>query len=274
MSRFRLLVEYDGRPFVGWQRQDNGMSVQQVLEEAAAKFCGVPAAVQGAGRTDAGVHALGQAAHVDIVRTADADTVRDALNFHSRPWPVAVLAALPVPDTFHARFSAIGRRYRYRIVNRRAPLTLDAGRAWRVAVPLDADAMHAAAQRLVGRHDFNAFRAAICQAKSPVRTLDRLDVRRAGGEIAIEVAARSFLHNQVRIMVGTLKLVGEGKWSGADVEAALKSARREQAGPTAPPDGLYLSEVVYPSEDVVAAGQNPVGHLLQHEGEGEGEDDE
>ena len=246
MTRFRLTVEYDGRQFVGWQRQDNGMSVQQALEEAIFKFCGERAEVQGAGRTDAGVHALGQAAHVDIDKPSVADTVRDAVNFHLRPWPVAVLAAQAVGPQFHARFDAIGRRYRYRIVNRRAPLALDAGRAWLVNVPLDAEAMHEAAQRLVGNHDFSSFRAAMCQAKSPVKTLDSLTVSRRGEEIDIEVRARSFLHNQVRIMVGTLKQVGEGKWTAADVSEALEARDRAAAGVTAPPDGLYLVGVEYP----------------------------
>jgi tRNA pseudouridine38-40 synthase len=246
MSRYKLTVEYDGRPFVGWQVQANGLSVQQVLQEAVGKFCGASAEVQGAGRTDAGVHALGQVAHVDIARDTTADTVRDALNFHCQPWPVSVLKAEPAADDFHARFSAIGRRYRYRIVNRRAKLALEAGRAWHVQVPLDAEAMHAAAQLLVGHHDFSAFRSAQCQAKSPRKTLDRLDVSRHGEDIEIEAAARSFLHNQVRIMVGTLKRLGEGKLGQDRIRTALDSGRREAAGPTAPPDGLYLTEVVYP----------------------------
>lgn len=245
MTRFRLTVEYDGRPFVGWQRQDNGSSVQQALEEAIFKFCGERATVQGAGRTDAGVHALGQVAHVDIDKPSVGDTVRDAVNFHLRPWPVAVLAADAVGPQFHARFDAVWRRYRYRIVNRRAPLALDAGRAWPVNVPLDAAAMHEAAQRLVGSHDFSSFRAAMCQAKSPLKTLTEMSVARNGDDIDIEVEARSFLHNQVRIMVGTLKQVGEGKWSADDVSQALEAKDRAAAGPTAPPDGLYLVGVGY-----------------------------
>jgi tRNA pseudouridine38-40 synthase len=246
MTRFRLTVEYDGRHFVGWQRQDNGMSVQQALEEAIFKFCGENAAVQGAGRTDAGVHALGQVAHVDIDKPSVGDTVRDAINFHLRPWPVAVLTAQAVGPQFHARFDAVARRYRYRIVNRRAPLALEQGRAWLVNLPLDADVMHEAAQRLVGQHDFSSFRAAMCQAKSPVKTLSSLNVTRRGGDIEIDVEARSFLHNQVRIMVGTLKHVGEGRWTADDVSEALEAKDRAAAGVTAPPDGLYLMGVEYP----------------------------
>ncbi len=248
MSRYKLTIEYDGRPFAGWQWQNNALTVQQVLQEAVGKFCGEAAEVQGAGRTDAGVHALGQVAHVDIAKETTTDTVRDALNFHCQPWPVSVLKAEAVPDDFHARFSAIGRRYRYRIVNRRAKLALEAGRAWHVQVPLDAEAMQAAAQLLVGHHDFSGFRSSQCQARSALKTLDRLDVRREGEAIVIEAAARSFLHNQVRIMVGTLKRLGEGKLGRDRIRAALDSGKREEAGPTAPPDGLYLTEVVYPSE--------------------------
>ena len=245
MTRYRLTVEYDGTGFVGWQRQDNGPSVQQALEEAVTAFCGESATVQGAGRTDSGVHATGQVAHVDIVRDTDADTVCDALNFHLRPAPIAVLDAVAVGDDFHARFSATGRRYRYRILNRRPMPTLDRDRVWWVPVALDAAAMHAAAQTLVGRHDFTTFRAAICQAKSPFKTLQRLDVARVGDDIVVEAAARSFLHHQVRNMVGTLKLVGEGKWTAADLAGALAARDRAAGGPTAPAAGLYLTEVVY-----------------------------
>jgi len=249
MPRYRLLVEYDGSGFVGWQRQDNGRSVQQALEEAVAAFSGCEATLHGAGRTDSGVHALGQVAHVDLPRAFPADTVRDAVNHHLKPEPVAVLAADVVPDDFHARFSAIERRYLYRIVNRRAPLTLDRGRAWRVNAALDAEAMHAAAQLLVGRHDFTTFRATQCQARSPVKTLDQLAVERRGPEVLVHARARSFLHHQVRSMVGSLKLVGEGKWQAADLAAALAAAERGRCGPVAPPDGLFLVAVRYPDED-------------------------
>ena len=246
MSRYKLLLEYDGHPFIGWQWQRIGVSIQQVLQQAVEKFCGRPADVHAAGRTDAGVHALGQCAHVDIDKDTTADVVRSALNFHCKPWPISVLSAEVVPESFHARFSAIGRRYRYRIVNRHAPLTVDLHRAWLVKYPLDADAMHRAAQILVGHHDFSGFRSSMCQAKSPLRTLERLDVTRHGQDIVIEADARSFLHNQVRIMVGTLKRLGEGKFTEEGIHAALSSGQRKEAGPTAPPDGLYLTEVVYP----------------------------
>lgn len=245
MTRWKLTLEYDGSGFVGWQRQDNGPSVQQALEEAVARFCGETVTAHAAGRTDAGVHATGQVVHVDIAKETTADTVRDALNFHLRPAPVAVLAAERVDESFHARFSATRRSYLYRIVNRRAPLTLDRGRAWLVQQPLDAAAMHAAAQILVGHHDFTSFRASICQAASPMKTLDRLDVSRHGEEIVVIAEARSFLHHQVRNMVGTLKLVGEGKWSTHDVQRALAARDRAAAGPTAPAEGLYLTGVRY-----------------------------
>lgn len=247
MTRWKLTLEYDGRPFVGWQRQANGMSVQQVLEEAVLKFSGVETTVQGAGRTDAGVHALAQVAHFDLDRDFPAETVRGALTFHTRPWPVAVLAAEAVGHDFHARFSATGRRYLYRIVNRRPPLTFDSGRAWHVMRPLDADAMHEAAQLLLGRHDFSTFRASLCQASSPVKTLDRLAVSRQGDEVRVEAAARSFLHHQVRNLVGTLELVGAGKWSAEAVRHALEARDRNRGGPTAPPDGLYFAGVEYDS---------------------------
>ena len=256
MTRYRLTIEYDGSGFVGWQRQDNGLSVQEVLEEAVLAFCGERAHVYGAGRTDSGVHASGQVAHVDIARPTSTDIVRDALNAHLRPASVAVLAVEAVDDAFHARFSATGRHYIYRIVNRRAPLALDAGRAWQVGAPLDVTAMRAAAGCLLGRHDFTTFRSAACQARSPVKTLDRLDVTRAAEEIRLEIAARSFLHNQVRILTGTLKLVGEGKWSVDDVAAALAARDRTRGGPTAPPDGLYLAEVRYDGSGG-AAGHDP-----------------
>jgi tRNA pseudouridine38-40 synthase len=245
MPRYKLTLEYDGAPFVGWQVQDNGVSVQGVLTAAIAAFCGETVAVQGAGRTDAGVHACGQVAHVDLAKAWDTDTVRDAVNAHLRPHPVAVLAAEIAADDFDARFSAMKRHYRYRIVNRRADLAIDRQRAWRIGRPLDAAAMQAAAQRLVGKHDFTTFRAAECQAKSPVKTLDRLDVEREGDEIRVHASARSFLHTQVRSMVGSLALVGEGRWSADDLARALAARDRAACGPVAPPDGLYLVRVDY-----------------------------
>ena len=245
MPRYRLLIEYDGGPFVGWQMQAGGLSVQGVITEAIAVFAEEKVTVHGAGRTDAGVHALGQVAHVDLARDWRPDRVRDALNARLRPHPVAVLAVEKAPDSFHARFSAKRRHYLYRIVNRRADLTLERNRAWRVPRPLDAAAMHAAAQGLVGRHDFTTFRAAECQAKSPVKTLGRLDVERAGDEVRIYAAARSFLHHQVRSMVGSLVLVGEGKWRAEDLAAALAARSRAGCGPVAPPEGLYLVSVEY-----------------------------
>jgi len=246
VPRYKLTIEYDGTPFVGWQRQSEGVSIQQLLEEAVEKFCGERVTVYGAGRTDAGVHALAQAAHLDLAKPADPFRLMEAVNFHLKPHPVAILECREVPPEFHARFSAVERRYRYRILNRRAPLTLDRNRAWRVIVPLDAGAMHAAAQLLVGHHDFTSFRATDCQADSPVKTLDALDVTRLGEEIEVAARARSFLHHQVRNMVGTLKLVGEGKWSVRDVAKALAARDRAAAGATAPAEGLYLVDVKYP----------------------------
>jgi tRNA pseudouridine38-40 synthase len=245
MPRYKLVIEYDGTPFVGWQIQDDRATVQGALTAAIAAFSGEQAAVQGAGRTDTGVHALGQVAHVDLARDWRTDQVRDALNAHLRPHPIAVLAAEQVPETFDARFSATRRHYLYRIVNRRADLALDRARAWRLPRTLDAEAMHAAAQRLVGKHDFTTFRAAECQAKSPEKTLDRLDVQRAGDEVRILASARSFLHTQVRSMVGSLALVGDGKWSADDLSAALSARARAACGEVAPPDGLYLVGVDY-----------------------------
>jgi len=245
MPRYKLTIEYDGTPFVGWQVQNNGTSIQGVITEAIAAFTGERAALQGAGRTDAGVHALGQIAHIDLAKDWDVDNVRDAINFHLRPQPVAVLAAERVPDTFEARFSATKRHYLYRIVNRRADLALELNRAWRVPRPLDSAAMHAAAQRLVGRHDFTTFRATECQAKSPIKTLDRLDVAREGDEVRVTTEARSFLHHQVRSMVGSLVHVGEGKWSADDLAAALAARDRNACGQVAPPHGLYLVRVEY-----------------------------
>ncbi len=245
MPRFSLTIEYDGAPFVGWQRQAEGASVQGALENAIEKLCGVRVTVTGAGRTDAGVHALGQVAHFDIEKEFAADKVRDALNHHLRPDPISVLDASVVADDFHARFSATGRHYLFRILNRRAPPALDAGKVWPVQVKLDADAMHHAAQALVGSHDFTTFRAAECQAQSPVKTLDRIDVSRRGEEIHITTNARSFLHHQVRSFVGSLKLVGEGKWNARDLKNALEARDRSACGPVCPPDGLYLVKVDY-----------------------------
>jgi len=245
MPRYKLTIEYDGTPFVGWQAQDNGPSVQGLLTDAIAAFAGERAVVSGAGRTDAGVHALGQVAHVDLARDWDGETVRDAINFHLRPHPVAVLAAERAADTFDARFSAVKRHYLYRIVNRRADLTLDQSRAWRIPRPLDSAAMHAAAQHLVGRHDFTTFRAAECQAKSPVKTLGQLDVARDGEELRVTASARSFLQHQVRSMVGSLVHVGEGKWTAADLASALAARDRSRCGQVAPPHGLYLVRVDY-----------------------------
>lgn len=245
MPRYALTIEYDGGPFVGWQRQANGMSVQQRLEEAAVAINGARVIVHGAGRTDAGVHALGQVAHIDLAREWRVDRLRDALNAHLKPDPVAVIDVRAVDDAFEARFSAIRRHYRYIIDNRRAPLTVGLGKAWHVKRPLDVEAMHAAAQRLVGRHDFTTFRASECQANSPIRTLERLDVRRQGDRIEIITAARSFLHNQVRSMAGSLEHVGVGKWTADDLAAALAAKDRARCGQVAPPQGLYLIAVDY-----------------------------
>jgi tRNA pseudouridine38-40 synthase len=245
MPRYKLTIEYDGTPFVGWQVQDNGPSVQGLISDAIAAFAGERAIVAGAGRTDAGVHALGQVAHVDLARDWDDDTVRDALNFHLRPQPIAVLAAEHAAAAFDARFSAVKRHYLYRISNRRADLALEINRAWRVPRPLDAAAMHAAAQQLVGRHDFTTFRAAECQAKSPVKTLDALEVTREGGDVRVTASARSFLQHQVRSMVGSLVHVGERKWSVEDLAAALAAGDRTACGQVAPPQGLYLVRVEY-----------------------------
>jgi tRNA pseudouridine38-40 synthase len=248
VTRFRLTVEYDGRNFMGWQRQAHGPSVQQAIEEAVRAVTGEEAVLHAAGRTDAGVHALAMSAHVDILKPMTPFRLAGALNAKLRPHPIAILAAEEAPDDWHARFSCTGRRYCYRIVNRRAPLALEAGRAWRVPVVLHADVMNKAAQVLVGRHDFTTFRSAHCQAESPVKTLDRLIVRRLGEVIEIEAAARSFLHHQVRSMVGCLELVGRGKWTKADLKAALQARDRAALGFNAPPDGLYFVEAVYEDE--------------------------
>ena len=243
--RFKLTIEYDGGAFSGWQRQENGASVQQTLEEVIAALTGAAALVHGAGRTDAGVHATGQVAHVDLVREWDPWRLREALNAHLAPHPVAVVLAEGAAPGFDARRDATQRHYRYLIVNRRAPLTLHRGHAWRVKRPLDAAAMHEAAQVLTGRHDFSTFRDTQCQAKSPVRTLDAFAVTREGERIDCVVSARSFLHRQVRSMVGSLVEVGLGKWRPADLAAALAAADRSRCGPVAPSDGLYLERVDY-----------------------------
>jgi tRNA pseudouridine38-40 synthase len=245
VPRYKLTIEYDGAPFVGWQRQDNGPSIQGAIEDAVFAFCGERVAVHGAGRTDTGVHALGQVAHLDLSDDKPVDTVRAAVNFHLKPHPIVVTETEIVAADFHARFSATGRRYRYLILNRRAPPALDRGRVWHVPVALDTGAMADAAALLVGRHDFNSFRSAACQAASSLKTLDRLDVTRDGELIRIDVAARSFLHNQVRILAGTLQLVGRGQWTRRDVAEALAARDRTRAGPTAPPHGLCLMEVRY-----------------------------
>lgn len=245
MTRFALTVEYDGRPFMGWQRQPHGPSVQQALEDAVLAITGETVAVHASGRTDAGVHALAMRAHCDVARPIGAFRLAEALNARLRPHPVAVLACEIVPDDWHARFSCRGRAYRYDILNRRAPLTWQAGLAWRVPQPLDAGAMAAAAAVLVGRHDFTTFRSAHCQAESPVRTLDRLDVLREGDRVTAHVAARSFLHHQVRSMVGCLALVGMGRWTAEDIAAALAARDRARLGLNAPPDGLFFVEAIY-----------------------------
>ncbi|MFS0736346.1 tRNA pseudouridine(38-40) synthase TruA [Sphingomonas sp. 1P06PA] len=245
MTRFRLTVEYDGRPFMGWQRQAHGPSVQAAIEAAVLAVTGETVAVHAAGRTDAGVHAEAMAAHVDIAKPIAPFRLSEALNARLRPQPVAILDCAAVADDWHARFSCLGRRYRYDIVNRRAPLTWEAGLAWQVAAPLDADAMQAAAQALVGRHDFTTFRSVHCQSDSPVKTLDRLEVVRTSDQLSLFAEARSFLHHQVRSMVGCLVLVGRGKWSAVDLAAALAAADRAALGLNAPPDGLYFTGAVY-----------------------------
>jgi tRNA pseudouridine38-40 synthase len=245
MPRYKLIVEYDGAPFCGWQTQADQLTVQGVLTTAFEALSGEKTLVQGAGRTDAGVHARGQVAHVDLAKEWDTDTVRDGLNAHLRPHPVAVLSAERVGEAFSARTSAIKRHYLYRIVNRRPDLTFDLKYAWRVPRPLDAAAMHDAAQRLVGKHNFTTFRSTECQAASPVKTLDRLDVVRDGPEVHVLASARSFLHNQVRSMVGSLVMAGLGQWSADDMAKALAARNRAACGPVAPPDGLYLMRVDY-----------------------------
>ena len=245
MPRYKLTIEYDGAPFCGWQLQPGQSSVQGALEAAVKAISGEDARVNGAGRTDAGVHALGQIAHVDLAKTFVAGRLRDGLNAHIRPHPIGILSAEIVSSEFDARFSAVKRHYRYRIVNRRANLTVDQGKVWRAPRALDSDTMHIAAQRLLGKHDFTTFRDSECQAKSPVKTLDQLDVMRNGDNVTIVTSARSFLHSQVRSMVGSLVWIGEGRWTADDLASALAATNRAACGPVAPPDGLYLVRVDY-----------------------------
>ena len=246
MTRFALTVEYNGSPYVGWQRQELGVTVQGAIEEAVKKVTGEEVAVHGAGRTDAGVHARGMRAHVDIAKDISAFRLTGAINAHLMPHPIAVVACEVAADDWHARYSCTGRAYEYRIVNRRAPLTIDLRRAWRIGQPLNAKAMHEAAQLLVGLHDFTTFRSTHCQSASPIKTLDRLDVRREGGQIIVEAVAQSFLHHQVRSMVGCLAAVGHGRWSAADLQAALGAKDRAALAENAPPDGLYFMQAFYP----------------------------
>ena len=246
MTRWRLTIEYDGGPFMGWQRQEHGSSVQQTLEEALQRMTGEPAQFIAAGRTDAGVHALAMSTHADVQCTLTAHRLREGLNALVRPQPISVIAVEPVADDWHARFSCIGRRYLYRILNRRAPPALDSGRVWHVAVPLEVEAMREGAAHLVGRHDFTTFRSAQCQSDSPVKTLDALEVSRAGEEIHVGAAARSFLHHQVRSMVGCLAMVGRGQWQPDDMGKALEARDRAALGFNAPPQGLYFVEAIYP----------------------------
>jgi tRNA pseudouridine38-40 synthase len=246
VTRWRLTIEYDGGPFMGWQRQDHGPSGQQTREDALRHMTGEEASFTAAGRTDAGVHALAMSAHVDVMKSVTPHRLREGLNALVRPQPISVLDAAEAPGDWHARFSCIGRRYLYRILNRRAPPALDAGRVWHIAVPLDAEAMSEGAAHLIGRHDFTTFRSAHCQSDSPVKTLDRLEVTRSGEEIHIEAAARSFLHHQVRSMVGCLALVGRGQWRPDDMGKALEARDRAALGFNAPPQGLYFVEAIYP----------------------------
>jgi len=246
VSRWRLTVEFDGRPFMGWQRQDHGPSVQQALEDAIHRMTGEVTAVHAAGRTDAGVHALAMAAHVDIAKALTEHRLREGINALVRSHPISVTAVRPVSEDWHARFSCVGRKYLYRILNRRAPPALDRGRAWHIAVPLDAGAMAEGAAMLVGRHDFTTFRSVHCQSDSPLKTLDRLDVTRIGEEIHLRAEARSFLHHQVRSMVGCLALVGRGQWQPEDIRHALEARDRAELGLNAPAEGLYFVEAVYP----------------------------
>jgi tRNA pseudouridine38-40 synthase len=246
VTRWRLTIEYDGGPFMGWQRQEHGPSVQQALEEALERMTGEVAVFTAAGRTDAGVHALAMSAHIDVTKPLTPHRLREGLNALVRPHPIAVLDVAPVDEDWHARFSCVGRRYRYRILNRRAPAALDRGRVWHVAVPLDVEAMEQGAAMLVGRHDFTTFRSAQCQSESPVKTLDSLDVSRVGEEIHVRAAARSFLHHQVRSMVGCLAMVGRGQWRPEDIRKALEARDRSALGLNSPPHGLYFVEAIYP----------------------------
>jgi tRNA pseudouridine38-40 synthase len=246
VTRWRLTIEYDGGPFMGWQRQDHGPSVQQTLEEALREMTGEEAVFTAAGRTDAGVHALAMSAHVDVMKSLTAHRLREGLNALVRPQPISVLEVAEVADDWHARFSCVGRRYLYRILSRRAPPALDSGRVWHIPVPLDLEAMQEGAAHLIGRHDFTTFRSAHCQSDRPVKTLDRLDVGRAGEEIHVTAAARSFLHHQVRSMVGCLALVGRGQWQPDEMREALEARDRAALGFNAPPEGLYFVEAVYP----------------------------
>jgi len=246
VTRWRLTIEYDGGPFMGWQRQDHGPSIQQTLEEALERMIGEQTQVLAAGRTDAGVHALAMSAHVDVMKSLTPHRLREGLNALVRPHPISVLEVEPVADDWHARFSCVGRRYLYRILNRRAPPALDTGRVWNIPVTLDIVAMREGAAHLIGRHDFTTFRSAQCQSDSPVKTLDELDVQKAGEEIHVTAAARSFLHHQVRSMVGCLALVGRGQWSPEDMRKALEARDRSALGFNAPPHGLYFVEALYP----------------------------
>ena len=248
MTRFALTLEFDGTPFFGLQRQAHGPSVQQAVEEAAGRVTGEEVTMHAAGRTDAGVHALAMRAHIDVAKDIAPFRLMEALNHHLRPDPIAVLACEAKPEDWHARFSCIGRAYEYRIANRRAPLTLKRNRAWQIAQPLDAEAMHRAAQALVGRHDFTTFRSVHCQARDPVKTLDSLNVRREGETVIVEAAARSFLHHQVRSMVGCLALVGMGRWREEQVAEALAARDRQMLGLNAPSDGLYFVRALYPDD--------------------------
>jgi tRNA pseudouridine38-40 synthase len=254
MTRFALTLEFDGGPFMGLQRQAHGPTVQQCIEDAAASIIGSPVVMHAAGRTDAGVHALAMRAHIDCAKPLPAFRLMEAINARLRPHPIAVIACEEVPDDWHARFSCIGRAYQYRIVNRRPPLTLERGRAWHVTKPLDAEAMHRAAQALVGLHDFTTFRSAHCQSASPLKTLDAIAVRREGETVLIETAARSFLHHQVRSMVGCLALVGMGQWNEGQVSEALAARDRQALGLNAPPEGLYFVRAVYPKSEAQSAG--------------------